>query len=125
MPGETHLLNADQKTASEGFCCPVCPRDATNRDSCKLIITQLSAGIYNVTIPKFLFPGGVGSSAGASGICDAATNFKNISLEMGIERSTDPTGFTPAKALSVTSCIDMRGSCASVPRVSLRETCKL
>ncbi len=43
---------------------------------------------------------------------------------MGIERSTDPTGFTPANPLSVTSCIDMRGPCAVAPRISIRESCK-
>ena len=46
------------------------------------------------------------------GRCDLATNLKNISLEVGIERSTDPTGFTPATPLSVTSCIEMAGPCA-------------
>jgi len=120
IPGETHILNADQATASAGFCCPVCKSDV----DCRLLILQISAGIYNVTIPTLLYPGGVNRPGGGSGVCDAATNFKNGSLEMGIERSTDPTGFTPLNPLSVTSCIDMRGTCASSPRVSIRETCK-
>jgi len=124
IPGETHILNADQKTASGGSCCPVCKPESSGQSDCTVIIKQLSAGIYNVTIPQFLYPGGVGSPEGGSGVCDAATNFRNISLEVGIERSKDPTGFTPANALSVTSCIDMRGTCAAVPRVSIRETCK-
>jgi hypothetical protein len=46
------------------------------------------------------------------GRCDLATNLKNLSLEVGIERSTDPTGFTPAAPLAVTSCIEMAGPCA-------------
>jgi hypothetical protein len=45
------------------------------------------------------------------GRCDLATNLKNISLEVGIERSTDPTSFTPATPLSVTSCLEMAGAC--------------
>ena len=57
-------------------------------------------------------------------MCDPATNLANTSLAVGIERSTDPTGFTPAHPLSVTSCIDMRGPCAVAPRISIRESCK-
>jgi len=124
IPGETHILNADQATASGGFCCPVCKSDRQGRDSCRLRVIQVSAGIYNVTIPALLYPGGVGRPVGGSGVCDTATNFKNSSLEVGIERSTDPTGFTPLNPLSVTSCIDMRGTCATSPRVSIREMCK-
>lgn len=127
VPGEVHILGVDAKTASEGFCCPVSKPDTgtgADRSRYQFEIKQLSAGIYNVTIPAFLYPGGVGSPAGGSGVCDAATNSRNNSLQMGIERSTDPTGFTPAKPLSITSCIDMRGACASVPRISIRESCK-
>jgi len=128
VPGEVHILGVDAQTASTGFCCPVGrPDTATGQDRSRyqFIINQQSAGIYNVTIPAFLYPGGVGSPGGGSGVCDAATNARNNSLMMGIERSTDPTGFTPAKPLSITSCIDMRGSCAGVPRISIRESCKI
>ena len=128
VPGEAHILGVDEQTASRGFCCPVGKPDTgagQDRSKYQFEIKQLSAGIYNVTIPAFLYPGGVGSPGGGSGVCDAATNARNNSLMMGIERSTDPTGFTPAKALSITSCIDMRGPCAGVPRISIRESCKI
>ena len=124
MPGETHILGVDQTTASSQFCCPVCKSDLSDKSRCQIHITQLSAGIYNVTIPPFLYPGGVGAPQGGMGVCDQATNLRNVSLQMGIERSTDPTGFTPSNPLSITSCIDMRGACANVPRISIRESCK-
>ena len=168
VPGETHILQADQETASEGFCCPVCPADIfghpTNRKPCQITIKHLSAGLYDVQIPPFLYPGGFtcldtragkegeacspklpcmpaagqatcegypnpncacgASPSGGSGVCDATTNMANTSVAVGIERSTDPTGFTPANPLSVTSCIDMRGPCASALRISIRESCK-
>ena len=127
VPGEVHILGVDEQTASTGFCCPVGKPDTgagQDRSRYRFEIKQLSAGIYNVTIPAFLYPGGVGSPVGGSGVCDLATNSRNNSLQMGIERSTDPTGFTPAKPLAITSCIDMRGSCAVVPRISIRESCK-
>ncbi len=54
VPGETHLLQADWETASQGFCCPVCEPDppgvTTNRNRCRLTIKQLSAGIYDVEV---------------------------------------------------------------------------
>jgi hypothetical protein len=124
VPGETHILGVDQDTASSQFCCPVCKSELSDKSRCRIVITQLSAGIYDVTIPAFLYPGGVGKPEGGMGVCDPATNLKNSSLQMGIERSTDPTGFTPANPLSITSCIDMRGACANVPRISIRESCK-
>jgi len=152
VPGETHLLQTDQKMASENYCCPVCSKDAPNRGPCKFTINQLSAGLYSVSIPNIMYPGGRSCATAAGkqcfcsldktgkiicptgcicvqsdqvmGRCDLATNLKNISLEVGIERSTDPTGFTPATPLSVTSCIEMAGPCQQQPRISLRTSCK-
>jgi hypothetical protein len=154
--GETHLLQDDVET-SKRACCPVCEKlePETTLNTCKIIIKRLSAGVYDVALPNFLYPGGmqckyadgntcecaagikscevtVGTQVkqcecvdkGGAGICDAATNFLNASLKTGIERSRDQTGFTPARALSVTSCIDQTGSCKDIPRVSIRETCK-
>ena len=119
IPGETHILEAGQATASGG-CCPVCPHDIADRTQCQFTIQQSSRGVYRVEIPEFLTPG----TETRTGVCDRATDMRNTSILVGIEKSVDPAGFTPANPLSVTSCIDQVGPCAEVPRISIRETCK-
>jgi hypothetical protein len=54
--GEVHILNAGEATARQS-CCPVCPPDVTDKSKCRIHITQMSKGIYNVTIPEILNPG--------------------------------------------------------------------
>ena len=123
ISGEIQILKTARKAAvaSAQSCCPICatPGDPT----CKITISQATTnllapqpGIYTVTIPAFMNPGG-------PGVCDSSTNFVNASLTMGIERSTDPKGFTPAKPLSITSCMDQIGRCRLTSRVSIRVTC--
>ena len=126
-PGEAHILNADNSVARES-CCPVCPPGIPEADraaQCRLTITQSQNGVYDVTVPETLTPG----NAIRSGACDAATNYLNTTLRMTIETSVDPKGFTPKAPLSITNCPAGTGgivteACASVPRVSIRESCK-
>lgn len=126
-PGEAHILNADNSVARES-CCPVCPPGLPLADrpaQCRLTITQKQNGIYEVTVPETLTPG----NAVRSGACDPATNYVNKTLSMVIETSVDPTGFTPKDPLSITNCPAGTGgivndACATVPRVSIRESCK-
>lgn len=98
-PGEVHILNAANSVARQS-CCPVCPLDIPDRANCRLTISQVQNGIYKVTVPEVLTPG----SATRSGSCDPATNYVNTSLSMVIETSTDPSGFTPTRPLSITNC---------------------
>jgi hypothetical protein len=123
ISGEIQILKTARKAAvaSAQSCCPVC---ATPGDpACRIRIAQATnnlgapqPGIYSVSIPAFMNPGG-------PGVCDASTNFANTTLTMGIERSTDPRGFTPATPLSITSCMDQIGRCRLISRVSIRVTC--
>ena len=154
VPGEVHLLESDYTTAQSFCCPVCQANDRYKDNTCRIHITRERAGVYSVKIPNFLFPGGrqctfddqstckckdrADSSCldngktctcknkvpAGSGVCDAPTNFRNDSLSVGIERSFDPKGFTPAKALSVTSCIDQTGACKDLSRVSIRESCK-
>ncbi|EKX44701.1 hypothetical protein GUITHDRAFT_139625 [Guillardia theta CCMP2712] len=79
----------------------------------RFTITQTEPGIYNVTIPAIMSPG--------SGVCDRATNLKNVSFIAAIDRSTDP--YSASSPLSITSCIDQTGTCSTTDRISIRSTC--
>mmetsp|Transcript_47948 Transcript_47948/g.113533 ORF Transcript_47948/g.113533 Transcript_47948/m.113533 type:complete len:971 (+) Transcript_47948:388-3300(+) len=122
IPGERHIAQVSQETASTTGCCPVCPAGNMN-PACQITISRApdSPGIYEVTIPSFMSPG---SETNPPGICDRATSGRNTSFLAAIERSTDPEGFTPPVPLSITSCIAQDGVCRTVPRISIRETCK-
>ena len=122
IDGQQYILNTPISQATQK-CCPVCATPGSA--SCWFTITQATTdsgsprpGVYTVKVPEFMRP------SGQAGPCDASTNFVNTSLTMGIELSTDPRGFTPTPPLSITSCIDMTGPCAQLPRASIRETCK-
>ena len=90
VPGQTQILQEDQTTADR-FCCPVCKpenslsTDGTKSNPCKITIKQLSAGLYDVSVPNFMFPGGrqckteQGETCTCAeiGTCDDKTTFKD------------------------------------------------
>ena len=125
VAGEQYILNTPRDQAIQR-CCPVCstPGDPSCQITIKQAVTSTLAprpGVYVVTVPGFMRPA---ADSGLSGACDAASNYVNDSLTMGVELSSDPRGFTPDPPLSITSCIDMTGACRSLPRVSIRSTCR-
>lgn len=106
ISGEVQILktSATAALAAPSSCCPVCPTPGS--PACRATITQAvtslgsaQPGLYSVTVPDIMKPG-------SGGVCDTASNLANKTLSMGIERSTDPAGFTPATPLSITSCMD-------------------
>eukprot|EP00960_Hanusia_phi_P041940 755227-Hanusia_phi.AAC.1 len=112
---QPQILEVDATQATMR-CCPVCTLTG-DRSSCRFTITQTEPGIYNVTIPAIMTPG----SATGAGVCDKATNMKNVSFIAAIDRSTDP--YSASTPLSITSCIDQTGTCSTTDRISIRSTC--
>uniref|UniRef100_A0A7S4JVJ4 IPT/TIG domain-containing protein n=1 Tax=Guillardia theta TaxID=55529 RepID=A0A7S4JVJ4_GUITH len=111
-PNQTQILQASSSQALT-TCCPVCisPGDP----KCRFTITQLSPGVYNVSIPAIMSPG-------KPGPCDPATNMINNSFIAGIDRSLD--NFSASVPLSITSCSSLSGTCSKYPRISIRTSCK-